>query len=245
MSLEKPIVSPNFSGIKRAKVITVEDPLKKGRIGVFIPSVMSVMSTGIDKEESTEFSTPIKVDHSLNNTVNLPIKSANYVWAKPSHRYNKDNSGDFIVPTEGSIVFVIYEDDDPQKLYYLPFGPDDDDNIDISKSGSSNTSDKAKRNNIIVLHTTNKGSTIAMDANDETIYIKTAKGSKLVLKDDGSIELTSTEITLKSDIISLEASDKIEVNAGGSTPWLPNSVAVCPFAGFKHDLGITTLSGKG
>lgn len=265
--MSSPVKLPDLKGLKRARVLTVDDPEKHGRIGVFIPSVMAMLDTGSKETKEKVSPKEAKVAQDFNRVMSSsPLDVQNFIWAKPIHKFfrNASNkvSGDFDIPKVGSIVYVHFEEEDPQKLFYFPFGPDDtDDSVDLTKTDSPNTDDANKRTNIHILASTPGGTVIAIEENTEDIILKTAKGTKIVVLNDGTVEIgsevinltakniniTATEnVVVKADkAIEITAASDVTVNGSGAIPWKPNGVAVCPFAGFDHSVGITTLKGKG
>ena len=119
-------------GILRGIVIDVNDPNLEGRIALNVPKFITKYDTSIkEKKSKKEF---IEKENLLNpelkDFVRDDIENVNYIWFRPVFQ----NS--FKVPYVGQTVFCFFEDGDPNKPYYFPFGP--------SLNGEVTSMDKVK-----------------------------------------------------------------------------------------------------
>lgn len=112
-----------MTGFMRGKVITTDDPKKEGRIGVLIPKLMPFHDPNIDSPVSKNLA--VSKDSIRNEEIfdvmNTSLEETNYVWARPT--FPVATQGALEVPEPGTMVWVMAEDSDPNKLFYLPFRP--------------------------------------------------------------------------------------------------------------------------
>jgi phage anti-repressor protein len=124
-SMDNQVNQLKFSGFFRARVVKNDDPMKEGRLGLFIPSLITELPEAA--EEPAPKMNTVKTDiFKNNNELSLPsqIKSDNYIWARPSQGFvEKGGGGLFRIPTVGTMVLGYFEGDDSNKLYWLPFTP--------------------------------------------------------------------------------------------------------------------------
>ncbi|HRT03618.1 MAG TPA: hypothetical protein P5513_06725 [Candidatus Diapherotrites archaeon] len=77
-------------------------------------------------------------------------------------------TGSYDIPRVGTIVWVIFEDDDPQKLYWLPFGPSLDGQVTPMDEVEQKINKNLPKNksNITVLREWHNGTVLYYDTND-------------------------------------------------------------------------------
>ena len=105
----------------RARVIRNDDERLEGRIGVFIPALMTSYS-----ESQGD---PAPANHPLDtgfieNEAELGlarmVKEDVYLWARPLHYVDYTRGGKYWVPTIGSHVNIHFENGDPNRPYWKP-----------------------------------------------------------------------------------------------------------------------------
>ena len=103
------------------------------------------------KPKATKSTTAID-NTGLKNTeisvgISKSISSSNYVWARPAPSYQ----GNSRVPYVGAVVYVYFEDGDPNKVYYRPYSPSlNGDSVAMDTIGA--TSDQFNPDNKPNLH---------------------------------------------------------------------------------------------
>jgi len=97
--------------------------------------------------------------------------------------YNR-YGGSMRIPRLGTYVFIIFDDGDPQKCYYLPFGPSQSGETiplkSLEEESTSNAKSPVKRANINVIREWHNGNIFYVDTNHNinTIVIKYEDGAK-------------------------------------------------------------------
>lgn len=260
----------DLNGFMVGKILTRDDQTKRGRVGVYIPRVMNLISNSNEQKEDsiTSKDTSSNDDNNeLSGTVTL--KSVNFLWAKRAtdrYKHDKTSLGRWVVPPIGASVFVFFLDGRPDQLYYLPFGPDD---------GITDTSEGNP--DLEIIHESIKGGSIAFDSTEdvEKFYIQLSEGQgiEIDIKDNkifmhnkenaATVELKEKEINVKADTINVEGTDvtvkgsssvtidastgKITLKTPDSALWQPNILPQCPLAGIPHGGkggGIQNLGGS-
>jgi hypothetical protein len=121
-----------LAGIMRVKVIKVDDPWAEGRVGCIVPRLMYKYSHDTLEEVSTEQGIDAdKWAADSETQEGESVEDVNYIWLRPAtFVFNgpKESSvgGSYRVPRIGTWIFAFFEDEDPLKGYYFPFGPTND-----------------------------------------------------------------------------------------------------------------------
>lgn len=239
--------SSNLSGQMRAKVLTTEDPMNIGRIGVFIPRIMPLINNSETKEEGSETPKSLKDEYlkldQIDSKKALEVK--NFLWARPMRRWYKTSEtsgGEFIVPPEGSIVIVEFIDSNPQDLFYMPYSPVDSDDPVMVESYSEDPAavtlellmkslkggavgfDSAEGKNLFFVKMSN-GSSVEIDAETNSLKLNTAEAAaeiKLTEKDidissNDNIRIKSKEVNVEAESVTVDASKECVVSGKSVT----------------------------
>ena len=85
-----------ISGLYRAIVEDVQDPDLKGRVRIRIPSI-----------------------HGMKDQRGGYISTERLPWATPAYMVAGNDFGTYLIPSKGSVVFVMFEDGDMQYPVYF------------------------------------------------------------------------------------------------------------------------------
>ena len=111
----------DLNRIFRARVIRNDDERLEGRIGVFIPSLMTSYAGSQDEPAPNDLAIiPDFVENAADLGLANTVKEDVYVWARPEHYVDGSRGGTYWVPTTGSTVLVYFENGDPNRLYWKP-----------------------------------------------------------------------------------------------------------------------------
>ena len=235
MRWPSPVGEISLEGFLRAIVVSRADPLMEGRIAVWIPRLMPDIPPAAEMKVENAPNPRGEADYEPTTESDKPeeIVSVNAMWARPATSFadGPDNaavpSGRIAVPQRGETVFVFFEDADPRKPWWLPFGPSlAGSRLDASALSDSETTlaDPEKLPNLLVETVLPNGNVLAWDYNEEVntfvlrfangheikirdvpeesrILIRTAKGNYVLLEDNG-------------DAIRVKANTDVEVDAG-------------------------------
>lgn len=104
----------------RGLVVNTTDPKMEGRIAVLIPRLMPNADPNMvqTKNKTSLVNKDILHNSELAGAVSSETKSSNQMWARPC----PNAVGNFRVPYKGTTVYCYFEDGDPSKLYYKPYG---------------------------------------------------------------------------------------------------------------------------
>jgi hypothetical protein len=220
-----------LDGIMRAKVIKIDDPKAEGRIGCIIPRLMFKFDHSIQEVESMEYEVDSsKWDESSEIQVEETLDTVNYIWMRPSwFVFNgpQENNvgGSYRVPRIGTWVFVFFEDEDPQKGYYFPFGPTNDGEvINNEKNESPYIGDVEMNPQVDIIREYPNGTIIYTDFNEDRneVVIKFRNNHVMRItdrEDSNGIEFhTHNKNYIKIDDlnndITVKANRDIKVDAG-------------------------------
>jgi hypothetical protein len=174
----------NFSGHFRGRVVNNVDPKGEARLGVFIPSLITEVPNNLEAPKPTTGAIPPTLfanQHELG--LSTQVKRDNYVWARPCAHLvengssSSNASGSYRVPANGTMVTVFFENEDPNKPYWLPFSPTVTGDViagaNLGKgvnveTAAANWKDPAKKVNIHVLAEAGNGNVMYMDSNPDT-----------------------------------------------------------------------------
>lgn len=196
-SSEGQIRGLDFSGNFRARVVKNDDPKKEGRLGVFIPSLITEVPASLETPQAGQGAIPTSLFANQKELGLSPqVKKDNYVWARPcAHLVENggaagNHGGSYRMPTVGTMVTVFFENNDPGKPYWLPFSPTVNGDIiagtNLGKgtnveNAAANWQDPAKRTKIHVLAEHDNGNIIYLDSNadNNAFVIRWANGHTL------------------------------------------------------------------
>lgn len=187
----------HFSGFFKARVVNNVDDSGEGMLGLFIPSIMTELSNMTEEPtpKTHVISEPIFENHG-DHQVSPQIKIDNYIWARPCAFLVENGSGSngsggrFRIPKNGSMVTVYFENEDPNRPYWMPFtstvegdaisGREIGKGMNLANS-SANWTDPAKKVNIDVIAEYDDGSVIVVDknANSNSFALRWANGHTL------------------------------------------------------------------
>ena len=187
MDKENGISDIQYDGMMRGIVKRRDDPKGQGRVAVYIPRLMGHQSQSAKPKENKI--PPGGANYAETSEIKNAqiVNVSNYIWCRPIEYISDDSSspnstnGSYRVPQLEQTVFVFFEDSDPQKPYYYPFGPTKEgqvipmENLEGSESNKSNVTNKP---NIHVLSELPNGNIIGFDYNEGTnaFIIKFANG---------------------------------------------------------------------
>ena len=166
----------DFNRTFRARVVKNDDEKLEGRIGVFIPALMT--SYPDSQREESPVNLPVVSDF-IENASDLglakTIKEDVYLWARPSHFIENRRGGKYWVPTLESIVLVYFENGDPNKPYWKPYTshlPDDilpQEGLVFTRGKTTeNLEDPKKKPQFELLREWSNGTSIHYDWNEDT-----------------------------------------------------------------------------
>lgn len=143
------------------------------------------------------------------------------------HEKVAKNAGLVLIPEKGSHVLIACKDNDPHCPY-----------VTSAIFHSGNATGSGKGNNEKSLKT-KSGNTITLNDKDGSVTITDPKGAKVVMKGDGTLEITAPDkIDIKSKVIALTAEN--DVNIDGKNVKVDGKEK----AEFNSSTGKTTVSGK-
>jgi hypothetical protein len=164
----------SLHGIMRAKVLRTNDPLKEGRVWCLAPKMQLKYDHSAKKDIETKEKiqkpkfhddSEVKADDMLTSTNGYWYRPAQFVYFGEE----KDNKGGvYRVPRPGTWIFIFFEDGDPQKPYYFPFGPTNDGEVVTNKkSESTSLGSPEKKPNVDVIREYPNGTIIYTDFNSD------------------------------------------------------------------------------
>ena len=229
------ITDISYSGIMRGVVKRRDDPLGEGRVAVYIPKLMTFSSTNAKPEESKV--TPGSGKYSPTSEVRSakPVDALNYLWCRPVEYFSDDSASDNVVngsyrvPQLEQTVFVFFEDEDPQKPYFYPYGPTKVGQVipmSNMESSESNIADVSRKPNIHILSELPNGNIIGFDYNTDTnsFVVKFQNGHKIrIMKgnDGNKIEFVTEngnliEINDEEDNINVNVNNDMNADVGNN-----------------------------
>jgi len=184
----------NFEGLMRGIVIDDVDEEGSGALGLYIPRLMNKSAS--QAKNQTKFHAESEVK-SAKTTVEVEC-----MWVRRSTLMGDVEQ--FIIPTKGQAVYVYAEDNDPQKLFYLPLAPVLDgelptfDTMKLTQEYETYKKPEQIRNIVTLLRLPN-GNVIGFDYNEDLNSFELSFGEEghhfhVVENDDASyIELKTKE----------------------------------------------------
>jgi hypothetical protein len=184
----------DYSHTYRGVVVEVADPLLEGRVGVFIPLLLTETPDSAKAPAPAQVVVPPTVFENqadLNPAPSLAVN--NYIWARPGgFLVEAGGGGRYHVPPVGSVVIVEFEHADPNRPYWRAATPTIDGDVvqgplvgraTNAQRSSANWTDPAKRPNMEVLRQYPNGNTVYVDNNPDSnaFVIEWANGHRLVI----------------------------------------------------------------
>ena len=182
-------IEASFKGWMRAQVVS--NAYKDGTIGVFIPKIMKMPNHKTDSTEdknsrdNTKSGNTLFSDDSPFKGTSGGVKHTNQILARPTFLTHdssnaKVKAGSYRVPKKGTWVFVFFEEEDPQKCYWMPFSPTLF-STGIHTAGASDevkqsASDTSKMPDLELVRIWGDGSTMGYDENTGSFIIRQASG---------------------------------------------------------------------
>ena len=199
MKWKEPVGEITLEGLARAVVVSREDPLAEGRLAVWIPRLMPDVPLSGKREETMEANPvpPSGYDPGSDATPSDTVALVNCLWARPAAPFARDGaatSGSLAVPRRGEVVFVVFEDEDPRKPWWLPFGPVlTSDRLDMGFMADSADSvdDPVRRPNLRVDASLSNGNGMGWDENPDVNcwLVRFANGHQLRVRDSDDASL--------------------------------------------------------
>jgi hypothetical protein len=200
---EKLVDDIKLDGFLRGIVIEDVDPEKKGKLGVKLTRLMDEYNKKASGVGST-YRSYYAMDQNVSSNpeifdklsdIKTPVAAevADYIWAMPSFIIgsSQDAISQFYLPKKNQVVYCIAEDNDPQKLYWLPFSPTLEDEEILFKNmritqNKKNLEDPEKFRNVVKLFETPNGNIIGFDYNEDTnsFEITFDSGSTISIEDN-------------------------------------------------------------
>jgi hypothetical protein len=255
------IEPPCLEGYKRGIVVSQDDPLKEGRVAVYIPSLMPAYEVGKELKPGQETADPGIAVNEEKLSSDSTVKTLNAYWARPM--WNQYVDGEVVVggeyrPTQlGSEVTVIFLDGDPSKCYYDPRAMTRKGQVIPAKllpeSVKANWDDEKKRSKIHIIEEFPNGAIIGCDFNESkpTLFFVLDDKTSVVVQ-PGLVTVVAAKTVVESKDVVLK-SDKVDVGGGASehivkgdafmalynamtvmTPMGPSSPPMIPMNGAAH-----------
>ena len=201
----------------RAVVVSTIDPLMEGRVLVNIPRLIPDGDPAAAKEitKTTNVNADVLQNTEMVDAVSNNIESSNAMWARPL----MIASNDFCVPYQGSTIYVIMEDGDPNKLYYTKESP----TLNGQTIGMDNVKASAdvftpsKKPLIKVLHEFKDGTTIYYNENPENreYEVKFPSGTSFSISDNEAASHIELITKNKFRIIADDTNKSIHLTTAG------------------------------
>lgn len=211
----------SYQGFMRGVVKRRDDPTGEGRVAVYIPKLMQFQSTGAKAKEGKATNGSANYAETSEIKDNKVVNSQNYIWCRPAEYfqdgYESETNGTYIVPQLEQTVYVMFEDEDPQKPYYLPFGPSKKGQVIPMSNMAASESTKADpslKPNLHILSELPNGNIIGFDYNEtvNSFVVRFQNGHMLRImkgEEGNKIEL----VTENQNLIEIDDnSDNININ---------------------------------
>lgn len=181
----------------RGRVVNNVDPKMEGRLGVFIPSLMTDLPDSLEAPAPFANSIPGGIFENQDEMgLSSSVREDSYIWARPcaglveNGQGGSNQGGSFRVPRNGTVVSVYFEGGDPNRPYWLPHTPTVDGDVvagtNLGKglnlgATAANWTDPTKRVNVHVLAEYDNGNVIAVDNNPDanSLVVRWANGHTL------------------------------------------------------------------
>jgi hypothetical protein len=192
----------DYSRIYKSRVVERNDPLKEGRVGVFVPNLLTdpPADTAAPQPQRTQLTPSSIFTNAAELTVATGVNTDVYFWARPSAFMVEDGaggaqaSGSFYVPKLGTIVEVYFEGNDPNKPYWRLATPTiagqvtAGTNIGMGTNlanGAANWTGAATRPDVHVVTETDAGHIVYLDKNpnNNAFVVRWANGHTLSIAD--------------------------------------------------------------
>lgn len=199
MNLESQVQDLKYSGFFRGRVVKNDDPKLEGRLGVFIPAILTELPNHLEAPVPQTSAIPENVfENQAELGLSPTVQENNYVWARPAAWLAengggaKNQGGSFRVPRTGTMVLVFFEGSDPNRPYWMPFTLTvDGDAVAGRELGkgpntaetAANWTDPKKRVEVHILAEHDNGNIVAIDnnANSNSFVVRWANGHSLVI----------------------------------------------------------------
>lgn len=184
----------DFSGYFRARVVNNVDTKMEGRLGLFIPALITEVPNNLEAPKASK-GTISKTLFANSDELSLPqqVKKDNYIWARPASFLVENggsagnHGGSYKIPTVGSMVRVYFEGNDPNKPYWVLGSPTVTGDViagtNMGKgtnvaNAAANWADPAKRVNMHMIAEYDNGNAIYADSNadNNAFVIRWANG---------------------------------------------------------------------
>lgn len=199
MDLESQVQDLKYSGFFRGRVVKNDDPKLEGRIGIFVPAIITELPNHLEAPAPQTSAIPDNVfENQAELGLNLTVQEDNYIWARPAAWMvenggtAKNQGGSFRVPRVGTMVLVFFEGADPNRPYWMPFTLTIDGDVvagrELGKSPNTaetaaNWKDPKKRVEINILAEHDNGNIVAIDNNENSnsFVVRWSNGHSLVI----------------------------------------------------------------
>jgi hypothetical protein len=187
---------------------------------------------------------------------NDSIPDGDLPWAIPDFTFTGSTMGSFIVPEDGTIVNVYFDNDD---LYLPKYTTKVLQKSSLSAMSAEYDTDYP---NTMVFFETENGDYFKINRKTLEAEFRHASGIIVTMDKDGNINLNATapenatvslsvsgsvKLTASKDItLSAAGSINLQTAGGDSAAWLPNILSTCPYTGLPHggkSAGISSLKG--
>jgi len=187
----------DLGGFFRGVVVERVDPRGEGRVGVFIPSLLTEAPAHTETPSKGQAVLAKDLFHNADDlAIPTAVKTSNYIWARPcsglveNGRAVANAGGDYRIPQVGTVVRVWFEHKDPNRPYYDLATPTVNGDVvaatNLGKgtnvtTAAANWSDPAKKVNIRVLHEDATGNVVYIDGNKDNnaLVLRWANGHTL------------------------------------------------------------------
>jgi hypothetical protein len=184
----------DYNGNIKGRVVKVDDPKMEGRIGVFIPSLITEVPHHLEEPSPKIHTIPSNLFANQSELqLSTQVQGNNFIWARPcaflieGGSKGKNTGGSYRIPKIGTMVTIYFENADPNRPYWMPFSPSVNGDViagtHIGKgtnmnASSANWKDPSKRTNINVLAEHDNGTVLYFDNNDNasSFVLRTGNG---------------------------------------------------------------------
>jgi hypothetical protein len=195
---ERPL---DFSKTFRGRIVNRTDPQGEGRVGVFIPNLITEQPNSAQVPTPKDNVLPGDVfDNQHELAVAGSVRTDNYIWVRPGGNLveggdgGRTTSGSYRVPKMGTMITVEFEDRDPSKPFYRAASPSvsgdvvGGDHVGAGtnmQNSAANWKDPAKKPDIHIIAQYDNGTVIYYDgnANANAFVIRMANGHTLSVGD--------------------------------------------------------------
>jgi hypothetical protein len=212
-----------LKGDMRAIVIKRNDPKRMSRVGVYIIKLMDSFTSDPKEQEALDVAKKNDVDYDMFSEVKAPqpIKYKNFLWAKPETGFSsainglRNTSGSVDVPQIGSVIYVYFEDNDPQKLRYTNRSPMlNNDRTSVSNLSSQSLDDPDKFPNVHIIKEYPNGTVLGVDYNEgeNSFFLIMDKGHRLTINNNEKESKFVLSLQNGNHIIIDDTEEDIDIN---------------------------------